>query len=80
MLRSSLSQHPFLFLPKYDLGGVQALTPQRIDLDRVGLADGATYRVRLFYAQRQNVISSFRFRTNVVLESVGTVQVNTPCD
>jgi fibro-slime domain-containing protein len=54
-----------------DLGGLRPGTPQRIDLDRLGLADGATYTWRLFYAHRQGATPAFRLRTNVVLDQSG---------
>ncbi len=51
-----------------DLGGVQPLTPQYLQLDRLGLTDGQTYDFSLFYAQRNATISRFRLRTNIVLD------------
>ena len=49
-----------------DLGGVKSNVSQHVDLDRLGLADGQNYQVRLFYANR-NRSKEFRFRTNVFL-------------
>jgi fibro-slime domain-containing protein len=50
-----------------DLGGVQANALQLIELDRLGLADGATIDVHLFYANRNAAGSVFRMRTNIDL-------------
>ncbi len=52
-----------------DLGGMRPLSEQFIDLDRLGLEDGQTYDLRLFYAQRQAGRSVFRLRTNLLLDS-----------
>ncbi|MHC4142086.1 MAG: fibro-slime domain-containing protein [Planctomycetota bacterium] len=52
-----------------DLGGVRPLTPQHVELDRLGLNDGTEYDLSLFYAQRNSVQAAFRLRTNVVLTS-----------
>jgi fibro-slime domain-containing protein len=48
-----------------DIGGVDPGVGQRIDLDRLDLVDGATYEIRLFYAQRGSAQSVFRLRTNL---------------
>ena len=47
-----------------DLGGVDAGTEQRADIDRLGLVDGQDYEIRLFYANRATS-KEFIFRTNV---------------
>ena len=48
-----------------DLGGVGSTGTQRVDLDRLGLVDGETYAMRLFYANRKGTGSVFRLRTNL---------------
>jgi fibro-slime domain-containing protein len=52
-----------------DVGGVQPMVSQYVELDRLGLTDGDTYRISLFFAQRNTSVSRFRLRTNVVLTS-----------
>jgi fibro-slime domain-containing protein len=54
-----------------DLGGVQSGTSQIIELDRLGLADGADLEMHLFYAQRRSVAAStgFKLRTNLHLST-----------
>ena len=56
-----------------DLGGVIPGTPQFVDFDRLGLADGQTCTFEFFYAQRQGSIAMFRFRTNVELAGDQTI-------
>jgi fibro-slime domain-containing protein len=52
-----------------DLGGVRALTPQVVEIDRLGLVDGQTYKLHFFYAQRNPHESVFNIRTDLPLES-----------
>ncbi len=52
-----------------DLGGIQPITVQYLDLERIGLVDGTEYELRIFFAQRSAASSRFRLRTNLVLES-----------
>ena len=52
-----------------DLGGLGVNTEQYVDLDRLGLADGERYRLKLFYAQRQAASSVYRLRTNLLLST-----------
>ena len=49
-----------------DLGGVRSNVRQYAEVDRLGLADGQDYELRLFYANR-NRSKEFKFRTNVFL-------------
>ena len=53
-----------------DAGGVAPMVAQYLDLDRLGLADGATHRLELFYAHRQPISSVFRLRTDLVLSPI----------
>lgn len=48
-----------------DLGGVRAETSQYVELDRLPLEDGQTYKLRFFYAHRAGTTPSFRVRTNL---------------
>ncbi|MCA9295520.1 MAG: fibro-slime domain-containing protein [Phycisphaerales bacterium] len=50
-----------------DLGGVIHGATQRIDLDRLGLTDGNTYKVRVFIAQRNHSESELALRTNIFM-------------
>jgi fibro-slime domain-containing protein len=59
-----------------DLGGVTPMVGQFVELDRLTLNDGQVYTLRLFYAHRDDAQSVFRLRTNIPLESSGTVLVS----
>jgi fibro-slime domain-containing protein len=50
-----------------DLGGVHAATEQYVDIDRLGLTDGETYRLDFFFAERHRTQSNFRVQTNLKL-------------
>jgi fibro-slime domain-containing protein len=63
-----------------DLGGVQAMMPQVVAMDRLGLVDGETYTLHFYYAQRNPNMSVFRIRTNVPLESQPSVTVTAQYD
>jgi fibro-slime domain-containing protein len=52
-----------------DLGGIGAGINQTARLDRLGLSNGQRYKMKLFYAQRQNTRASFSIRTNIAFES-----------
>lgn len=59
-----------------DAGGVVPMVAQYLDLDRLGLADGATHRLELFYAHRQPISSVFRLRTDLVLSSTAPTTIS----
>jgi len=52
-----------------DLGGRHGPKDQVIDLDRLGLSDGDTYRMDFFYAERHCCGSNLRITTNLPLVS-----------
>ncbi|UCD75141.1 MAG: fibro-slime domain-containing protein [Phycisphaerales bacterium] len=52
-----------------DLGGVAGNTDQFIDLNRLGLEDGKTYRMHFFHAERHQPKSQWRFATNILLDT-----------
>ncbi len=52
-----------------DLGGVHGAREQCVDLDRLGLEDGETYRLDFFFAERHRSQSNFRIVTNLMLEN-----------
>ena len=52
-----------------DLGGVHAAVEQYVDLNRLGLEDGKTYKLDFFFAERHRTESNFRIVTNLHLES-----------
>lgn len=52
-----------------DLGGIGGNTTQHIDLDRLGLADGESYVLSFFMAERHQPKSQFRFVTNILLDT-----------
>ncbi len=64
-----------------DLGGVMPATEQILEMDRLGLTDGQTYSIHLFYAHRGSPEPGFNFRTNIDLsngEAMATASL--PCD
>ena len=52
-----------------DLGGYGYNKVMYVDMERLGLLDGESYRVQLFHAQRQRGLGIFRLQTNMVLEN-----------
>jgi fibro-slime domain-containing protein len=50
-----------------DLGGIRPNTRQYLDVDRLGLSDGAEHRLDFFYAQRNESFANFRLRTSLDL-------------
>ena len=58
-----------------DRGGMLVESEQVVELDRLGLEDGQTYRVSFFVAQRQLHRAAFRLRTNVKLDQPEIVAV-----
>jgi len=52
-----------------DLGGVHAAHDQYLDLSRLGLEDGESYRLDFFFAERHRTQSNFRIHTNLKLKS-----------
>ncbi len=64
-----------------DLGGITALTDQRIEIDRLGLVDDEEYTMHLFYAHRGDGPPQFNMRTNIELWSANVeVTASLPCD
>lgn len=53
-----------------DLGGVHAAHDQYVEIDRLGLQDGDTYRIDFFFAERHRTQSNFRIQTNLPIISV----------
>jgi fibro-slime domain-containing protein len=60
-----------------DLGGVMPGSNQIVELDRLNLADGNVYQLKLYYAQRQTVDASFKVRTNVELQPATLIAAGT---
>jgi fibro-slime domain-containing protein len=60
-----------------DLGGIDSAIEEHVELDRLGLTDGQTGVLHLFYAQRNATSSTFRLRTNIELTSAGRIAVGT---
>jgi len=52
-----------------DLGGVHGAHDQYVDLSRLYLTDGETYRIDFFFAERHRNQSNFRIETTLVMES-----------
>ena len=50
-----------------DLGGVHSSREQFVDLGRLGLTDGDSYRLDFFFAERHRTQSNFRIMTNLLL-------------
>jgi len=55
-----------------DLGGIAGNATQTVDLDRLGLEHGKSYRLHFFLAERHQPKSQFRFSTNILLDT-GTI-------
>ena len=55
-----------------DLGGVAGNETQTVDLNRLGLEHGDSYRLHFFLAERHQPKSQFRFSTNILLDT-GTI-------
>jgi fibro-slime domain-containing protein len=52
-----------------DLGGINGSPEQWVDLDRLGLADGGTYEIHFFKADRHDASSRLHLVTNVPFRS-----------
>jgi fibro-slime domain-containing protein len=63
-----------------DLGGVHAAVEQYVDLNRLGLEDGKTYKLDFFFAERHRTESNFRIVTNLKLQSGALPTVSTIFD
>jgi len=53
-----------------DLGGVHPAHEQYVDVNRLGMTDGETYRLDFFFAERHRTEANFRITTNLPLVSV----------
>ena len=53
-----------------DLGGVHSSRDQYVDVNRLDLEDGETYRLDFFFAERHRTQSNFRITTSLPLVSV----------
>jgi fibro-slime domain-containing protein len=53
-----------------DLGGVHGAQEQYVDVNRLGMTDGETYRLDFFFAERHRTEANFRITTNLPLVSV----------
>jgi fibro-slime domain-containing protein len=63
-----------------DRGGDNWVRHQFVELDRLGLMDGETYRLDFFFAERRRDDSNCRITTTLSLENVGAVSVSGPFD
>ena len=52
-----------------DLGGVHAAESQLVDMNRLNLTPGETYRIDFFFAERHRTRSNFRIETNIPLRT-----------
>ena len=52
-----------------DIGGIHGPQPQVVHLDRLGLVDGQTYPLKLFFAERRPTGCNFRMASNFPLAS-----------
>ncbi|MDZ4755506.1 MAG: fibro-slime domain-containing protein [Phycisphaerae bacterium] len=53
-----------------DLGGIHGAVEQQIELNRLSLVDGETYKLDFFFAERHRTQSNFKITTNLKLETV----------
>jgi fibro-slime domain-containing protein len=63
-----------------DIGGVLPGTGQYLDLDRLGLEDGAYCELHFFHANRNPLESVFRLRTNIQLDGSGLKMITASFD
>ncbi len=64
-----------------DLGGTHGGLEQYVDLTRLGLVNGETYRLDLFYAERSTSSGVLQIRSPVPLQSLTTsVSISAPFD
>lgn len=63
-----------------DLGGVHGAESQTVDIDRLGLNDGKSYRLCFFFAERHRTQSNFRIETNLQLDTVDLPTVTAAYD
>ncbi len=63
-----------------DLGGVHSSREQYIDLDRLDLEPGESYRLDFFFAERHRTQSNFQIVTNLELQNVDPPTVSSIFD
>jgi fibro-slime domain-containing protein len=61
-----------------DLGGTHGPQEQRIDLNRLGLADGSTCTLKMFFAERRRIGSNCMIDTNIAFETVREPEATDP--
>lgn len=61
-----------------DLGGTHSPLEQYIDLNRLGLADGSTQTLKMFFAERRRNGSNCRIDTNIAFETVREPEATDP--
>jgi fibro-slime domain-containing protein len=59
-----------------DLGGVHPAREQYVDVNRLGMTHGETYRLDFFFAERHRTEANFRITTNLPLVTVGLPTVS----
>jgi fibro-slime domain-containing protein len=63
-----------------DIGGIHSAVEQTVDLDRLGLQDGESYRLDFFFAERHRTQSNFRIQTNLLLSASAVPTINASFD
>jgi len=63
-----------------DLGGIIPGTNQRVNMDRLELVDGQSYKIQFFYAHRNPSQAIFSVRTSIPLIGTDTQSVNAGFD
>jgi fibro-slime domain-containing protein len=63
-----------------DRGGDNWARQQFVELDRLGLVDGQSYPIDIFFAERRREDSNIRITTTLDLENVGAVTISMPFD
>jgi fibro-slime domain-containing protein len=63
-----------------DLGGVHAAHDQFVELNRLGLQDGQSYKLDFFFAERHRTQSNFRIQTNIRLSTASIPSVMSAYD
>jgi fibro-slime domain-containing protein len=61
-----------------DLGGVHPREKQEVNLDTLGLTEGETYSLDLFYAERHTTEANFRVETSILVLPTVSIEATKP--
>ncbi len=63
-----------------DLGGIHGAVEQQIELNRLSLVEGNSYKLEFFFAERHRTQSNFKMTTNLKLQTVELPNVSQAYD